>query len=119
MRQHDPFATALRQKLDRESCRLCKSLVSDEAWRATLTLAGLPLGSDAGMRTCACCLRQQQEANRQAAEDRAREDEKRRQRPPPIGLRVVNSDAGPPLSPVWGADALPRKGAMRGVPAYL
>jgi hypothetical protein len=49
MRQHDPFATALRQKLDRESCRLCKSLVSDEAWRATLTLAGLPLGSDAGI----------------------------------------------------------------------
>jgi hypothetical protein len=90
MIQHDPFATAIRKKLERESCRLCKALVSDEAWRATLTLAGLPLGSDAGMRTCARCLRRQQEANRQAAEARAREDEKRRLRPPAIGLRVTN-----------------------------
>jgi 5-methylcytosine-specific restriction endonuclease McrA len=62
-RQYDLFATGLRQKLDRESCRLCTALVSDEAWRTTPTLAGLPLGSDAGMRTCARCLRQQREAD--------------------------------------------------------
>jgi hypothetical protein len=48
--QHDPLATALRQKFERESCRVCKGLVSDVEWRTTLTLAGLRLGSDAGMR---------------------------------------------------------------------
>jgi hypothetical protein len=40
-RQHDPFATAVRQKLERESCRRCKGLVGDAEWRTTL-YAGRP-----------------------------------------------------------------------------
>jgi hypothetical protein len=85
-RHHDHFATGLRQKLERESCRLCKALVSDEEWRTTLTFAGLPLGSDAGLRTCAHCLRQQREADAAIA----RESKQRVPSRPPLGLRVVN-----------------------------
>jgi hypothetical protein len=86
IRQYDPLPTLLKQKLERESCRLCKALVSDEAWRAQLTLAGLPLGSDAGMRTCAKCVRQQREANAAFT----RENQRRIPSRPPIGLRVSN-----------------------------
>lgn len=87
-----PTPSEIRRAVEaaqKRECRTCRTVVPDAEHRAICELAGLQPFMDAGLRTCARCLRKQREAERWADRIIAEHDERRRPSRPPIGLRVV------------------------------